>query len=102
MKNQISAIFARLPKQLEIYRIAGIPIRLDYSWFIIFIVYTWAIASIYLPTLVPNLNRFHYWTLGVITTLLFFLSVLAHELAHSFFARRAGIGIEGITLFIFG
>src|SRR5205814_2130449 len=81
---------------------AGIPIRLDLSWFVIFFVYTWVISKIYLPSMIPGMSQTAYWPLGIGTVLLLFISILAHELAHSLVARREGIGISGISLYIFG
>ncbi len=80
----------------------GIPIRLDPSWFVIFAVYVWVFGSSYLPRAAPDLGRGEAYLLAVAVTLLFFLSVLAHEMAHSLAARREGIGIHNITLYVFG
>jgi Zn-dependent protease/predicted transcriptional regulator len=80
----------------------GISLRLHWSWFIIFVLVTWALAANYFPVTYPN------WTLstkiiaGIITSLLFFGSVLAHELMHSIVAIREGMHIDAITLFILG
>ncbi|MEW6731227.1 MAG: site-2 protease family protein [Acidobacteriota bacterium] len=91
-----------LSKQIEIFRLAGIPIQVDYSWFIIFLIYTSVIARVYLPSMAPSMHGAIYWLLAVVTTLLFFISVLIHEMAHSLVARSEGIGIRNITLYIFG
>lgn len=95
-------MWSRFSKQIELFRIANIPILVDASWFIIFVVYSWAIATVYLPALAPKLSLVICWLLGLITVLLFFASVLIHELAHCYFARQAGIQIHNITLYIFG
>jgi len=63
---------------------------------------TWALATGYFPTAYPNWNQATYWGIGVATSLLFFLSVLAHELSHSVIAQAAGIPVKSITLFVFG
>ncbi|MBL8152259.1 MAG: site-2 protease family protein, partial [Blastocatellia bacterium] len=60
------------------------------------------ISTIYLPFVSAGNTQFLYWSIGLITSILFFLSVLAHEMAHSFVARRAGIGIKEVTLYVFG
>lgn len=91
-----------LSKQIEIFKIARIPIRIDYSWFVIFLIYTWTLSSFYLPAVAPGMHRLVCIALGALTTLLFFVSVLGHELAHSFIARSENIGVQGITLYIFG
>jgi Zn-dependent protease len=85
-----------------LFRIAGIEIRIDYSWFLIFLLVAFSLSAGYLPQQYPGESRAAYWLAGLAATLLFFLSVLAHELAHSLVAVRSGIGIPDITLFLFG
>ena len=87
---------------IRLGRIAGIPINVHPSWFLIFGLVTWSLASGYFPQEYPELSTPILWLLGVFTSLMFFLSVLVHELAHAFVARRNGLPVEGITLFIFG
>ncbi len=82
-------------------RILGIEIGLDYSWFIIFALVTWSLAAHYFP-MNYRWPPSTYWAVGVITSLLFFVSVLAHELGHSVVAIRRGIPVKAITFFIFG
>lgn len=80
----------------------GISLRLHYSWFFIFALVTWALAAAWFP------QHYESWSLsarigaGLITSVLFFASVLAHELMHSIVAQRQGIPVQSITLFIFG
>ncbi|MCI0490051.1 MAG: site-2 protease family protein [Blastocatellia bacterium] len=88
-------------KPFHICRIFGIPVRAHYSWLPVFPLYAWVIAS-YLPREVPGLPLYQYWTLGFITTILLFISVLGHELAHALMARVEGLGTGNITLYIFG
>ena len=76
-------------------RLFGIQIRLHYTWFIIFVLVT--VSLVY-----PDWSRWLSWVMGIATSLLFFASVLAHELAHSLVGRRHGVPIKSITLFIFG
>lgn len=83
-------------------RIAGIRISLDPSWFIIFALVLLALATGYFPRYYPGQETQTYWIAGLLATLLFFASVLIHELSHSLVAIRAGIQIPEITLFIFG
>lgn len=82
--------------------IFGIPIRANYSWFLIVGLLTWAMASAYYPAQYPRWSTALHWALGLATSLFFFASVLAHELAHSLVSRRLGTPVHGITLFIFG
>lgn len=80
----------------------GIEVRIDYSWFIIFFLILWTFTFAVFPANFPGLSAGTYIAMGVGSTVLFFLSLLAHELSHSLVARRRGIPVEGITLFIFG
>jgi len=76
-------------------RLFGIQVRLHYTWFIIFMLVT--VSLVY-----PSWSLPLSWVMGVITSLLFFASVLAHELSHSLVGRANGVPIKSITLFIFG
>jgi len=76
-------------------KLFGIQFRLHFTWFIIFILVT--VFLVY-----PDYSQWLCWIIGIITSLLFFASVVAHELAHSLVGRANGITIESITLFIFG
>lgn len=86
----------------RLMRIAGIPITVDYSWFIVALLVVWSLSAGYFPRRYAGESTEAYWVAGIITTLLFFASILAHELSHSLVAIRSGIKIPGITLFIFG
>jgi len=83
-------------------RVMGIEIGIHVSWLIIFALLTWSLAAAYYPQLYPGWGSLTYWTLGVLSSLLLFASVLAHELGHSWVAIRRGIPVKSITLFIFG
>jgi len=83
-------------------RVFGIPIYAHYSWLPVFPFYTWAIASGLLPREAPGLSTAQYWALGIATTTLLCVSVLAHELAHATMARAEGLGTGSITLYMFG
>lgn len=89
-------------KPFYLGRIFGIPIRAHYSWLPVIPFYAWAVASGLLPREAPGLNNYEYWALGFLTTALLFMSVLAHELAHSLMARAEGLGTGSITLYMFG
>ena len=83
-------------------RILGIPIGLDYSWFLIFALLTWSLATSYYPAEFKNWPVAQYWIVGAVTAILMFASVLLHELGHSVVAMRYKIPVRSITLFIFG
>ena len=87
---------------VKLGRIWGIPIGLHLSWFLIFGLVTWSLALGYFPAEYPDLAITTYWLLGAVTSLLFFGSVLVHELGHALVALRNQIPVRGITLFIFG
>ncbi len=86
----------------RIGRVLGIPIHVHASWFAVFFFVTWSLATGYLPETLPGLSAPRYWGMGGIAALLLFLSVLLHELGHSYVALRYQIPIKQITLFIFG
>jgi Zn-dependent protease len=80
----------------------GFPIRIDYSWFLIAALVVWTFSVHEFPRQLPGYAESLYFAMGISAAVLFFLSVLLHELAHSLVARARGIAVEGITLFIFG
>lgn len=82
--------------------IAGIDIRIDYSWFVIFVLILWTLTASVFPSAHPGQAQSTYIIMGAAGTLLFFASLLAHELSHSLTARSLGIPVHSITLFIFG
>ncbi|MGB9300832.1 MAG: site-2 protease family protein [Anaerolineae bacterium] len=91
-----------LRNSIRIARIGGISINIHVSWILIFILVTWTLAAGYFPQNYPHWSPALSWSIGVITSILFFVSVLLHELAHSFVARARGLPVHDITLFIFG
>jgi Zn-dependent protease len=80
-------------------KVFGIPLRLHYTWFIIFVLVTASLTLYYFPAGYPIWERI---MVGAVTSLIFFASVVAHELAHSIVAIHNGIPVTSITLFIFG
>jgi Zn-dependent protease/predicted transcriptional regulator len=87
---------------LQLLRIGGIQIIIDYSWFVIFFLVIYSMAESYFPATQKHFTAPQYWILGLVTATMLFASVLLHELAHSFVALRHGIRVEAIRLFIFG
>jgi Zn-dependent protease/predicted transcriptional regulator len=87
---------------VSLVRIAGIDVRLDYSWFLIFALILASLSLGYFPRAYPGQSRAGYWTAGALATLLFFLSILIHEFSHAVVARLSGIRVPDITLFLFG
>jgi Zn-dependent protease len=89
-------------KTIPLGRILGIPIGLDPSWFLMFILVTWTLASSYFPSEFKNWPTAQYWIVGAVTAILFFSSVVLHELGHSILALRYKLPVTSITLYIFG
>jgi Zn-dependent protease/CBS domain-containing protein len=87
---------------ISLGRIFGIPIGLDYSWFLIFALMTWTLAVSYFPAEFSNWPTAQYWVVGAVTAVMLFVSVLLHELGHSVIAIRYKVPVRNITLFVFG
>jgi len=87
---------------IPVARILGIPIGLDYSWFLIFALLTWMLAASYYPAEFHGWPAWLYWGMGAATAIVFFLSILLHELGHSVVALRYKVPVRSITLFVFG
>ncbi|MDP3061594.1 MAG: site-2 protease family protein [Chloroflexota bacterium] len=85
---------------IRLGRIFGIPIGISYSWFLVFALITYTLAREF--DMFPGWSDAARWLAAVVTSILFFASVLFHELSHALLARRKGIPVKGITLFIFG
>ena len=86
----------------RLFRIAGIDIGIHFTWIFIFIFFSWSLAQLYFPEAYPGWSTALYWVIGIAGSLMIFVSVLLHELAHSLVARRRGMTVNSITLFILG
>ena len=93
---------AGMDGSFRLLRLFGFDILIHWSWLIIALLVTWSLATGYLPDVYPAWGAGARWLIGAITALLFFASVLAHELSHSIVARRRGVPVRSITLFVFG
>jgi Zn-dependent protease/CBS domain-containing protein len=91
-----------MPGSFSIGKIAGIEIDINISWIVIIVLLTVSLATGWFPELYPGWSTATYWITAFIASLLLFVSVLLHELAHSLVARRRGLPVKSITLFIFG
>jgi len=87
---------------ISLFRVAGTEVRLDYTWFFIFALVLVSLAGGYFPRSHPGLPTSSYWAAGALATLLFFVSIVLHELSHAWMARASGIPVPVITLFLFG
>jgi Zn-dependent protease/predicted transcriptional regulator len=84
------------------FSLSGIRVRIDQSWYIAFFLFAWTLSEGYFPLQAPNYSGFAYWTFGTLSAVGLFASVLIHELSHCVVARRLGVTVRQITLFIFG
>jgi Zn-dependent protease/CBS domain-containing protein len=89
-------------KRIKLFKLLGFEVNIDLSWIIIAVLITWSLSAGLFPYLYPGLERQTYWIMGVVGALGLFASIVAHEFCHSIVARRFGMPMKGITLFIFG
>jgi len=89
-------------KRIKLFKLLGFEVRIDWSWIIIALLITWSLSKGVFPSYYKNLSTQTYWWMGIIGALGLFLSIIAHEFSHSLVARKYGIPMKGITLFIFG
>ncbi|HYZ85348.1 MAG TPA: site-2 protease family protein [Bryobacteraceae bacterium] len=89
-------------QRLTLFRLLGFDVRVDASWLILAALITWSLAVGYFPHVYPDLPQSDFWWMGIAGAIGLFASIVFHELSHSLVARRFGIPITGITLFIFG
>ena len=87
--------------KIRLGRALGITFQIDPTWFVVFTLITLSLTTRFSEQY-PHWTTFTYWSVGILTSLLFFVSVLLHELAHSAVAISKGIPVRSITLFIFG
>ena len=83
-------------------KIMGIPIRIHYTLWFVFVLIAWSLAVGYMPHEYPGLGAVTYWAIGIASAIILFLSILVHELSHSYIAKKNGLPIARITLFFFG
>jgi len=91
-----------LKRKTELFKLLGFTVSVDASWGIILFLVVWSLAKGAFPAYFPNLSMQTYWVMGVIGALGLFISIIIHEFSHSLVARKYGMDIKGITLFIFG
>lgn len=89
-------------KRVTLFKLFGFEIRIDFSWLIIALLISWTLARNLFPQFYENFAASTYWIMGISGALGLFASVIFHELSHSLVARKFGIPMKGITLFIFG
>jgi Zn-dependent protease len=89
-------------KKFPLFQILGFQVYADLTWVFLAVLITWSLASGLFPTLYEGLGATTYWSMGVVGAIGLFASLILHELSHSLVARRHGLPIGGITLWIFG
>jgi Zn-dependent protease/CBS domain-containing protein len=89
-------------KRMQLFKLLGFEVKIDASWLVIAVLVTWSLAKGAFPYWYPNLTPEAYWIMGVVGALGLFVSIVAHEFCHSLVARKFGMPMKGITLFIFG
>ncbi len=89
-------------KSVRLFELFGFEVKIDPTWLIIAVLITWSLASGLFPTFYEGLEPGVYWWMGLAGALGLFVSIVFHELWHSLIARRFGLPMRGITLFIFG
>ena len=87
---------------IRVGTLAGIPILLSPSWFILFGLTTWLLATQFYPDALEDASRTTHYAMAACSVILFFVSIVLHELAHSLVARAYRIPVKSITLFILG
>ena len=87
---------------LRLGRVAGIEIGVNWSWLVVFALIVWTLTASVFPNTTPGRSDRAYLAMAVVAAVLFFGSLLLHELGHALVARREGMEIEGITLWLFG
>ena len=89
-------------KRINLFKLLGFQVRIDFSWIIIAVLIAWSLSTGLFPYQYRGLSTSTYWIMGIIGALGLFLSIIVHEFSHSLVARKHGIPMKGITLFIFG
>jgi Zn-dependent protease len=91
-----------LKRKMTLFKLLGITVSIDASWGIILFLVVWSLSKGLFPGYFPDLNIQTYWLMGVVGAMGLFISIIIHEFSHSLVARKYGLEIKGITLFIFG
>jgi len=89
-------------RRITLFKMLGFEVRVDASWLIIAVLIVWSLAVGVFPYRLPGLPSATYWWMGIFGALGLFVSIVVHEFSHSIVARRNGLPMKGITLFVFG
>jgi len=91
-----------LNRRISLFSLFGFDVKIDASWLLLAALISWTLAEGVFPALTPGWTAGTYWWMAVAVTIGLFFSIVFHETSHSLVARRFGIHIRGITLFVFG
>ena len=91
-----------LSGNISLGRIGGVEVRINWSWLVIFALIVWTLADGVFPSTNPGLSGNTHLAMAIVAALLFVVSILLHELGHAWVARREGLEVDGITLWLFG
>jgi Zn-dependent protease/predicted transcriptional regulator len=89
-------------KGITLVKLFGFKVKIDLSWLILGLLITWTLAQGLFPYFYKGLQTATYWVMGIAGALGLLVSIVFHELWHSLIARKFGLPMRGITLFIFG
>ena len=89
-------------KRITLFRLLGFEVRIDVSWIVVALLISWSLAQSVFPSRFEGLSQAVYWVMGMAGAAGLFASIIVHEFSHSLVARRFGLPMKGITLFIFG
>jgi Zn-dependent protease/predicted transcriptional regulator len=89
-------------KRIKLFKIFGFEVGIDWSWIVLAILVAWSLSVGFFPFRYKDLSTQTYWVMGIVGALGLFFSIIFHEMCHSLVARKYGMPMKGITLFIFG
>ncbi len=89
-------------KRIPLFRISGFQVAIAPSWLVLAALVAWSLSTGFFPYQVEDLGAGWYWLMGAVGAVGLFVSIILHELSHSLVARRSGVPMRGITLFLFG
>jgi Zn-dependent protease len=87
---------------VRLFRVRGIPVGINWSWLLVFVLVFWSLAAVLFPAAYPDLSVASYVPMAAAATVLFFVSILVHELSHTLVAVRNGVRVKEITLWLLG
>ncbi|HNU70771.1 MAG TPA: site-2 protease family protein [Thermodesulfobacteriota bacterium] len=89
-------------RRLKVFTLFGFDVHIDLSWIFLAFLIAWSLSVGFFPLQIKDLSARTYWIMGIVGALGLFISIIVHEMTHSLVARRFGMPMKGITLFVFG